>query len=136
MPVLLGAIADDFSGATDLANTLVRQGMCAVQLIGVPTRPAPEDVDAVVVALKSRTIPPADAVAQSLASLGSAKRDRRRRGARLGLAAPLGSASRARKAERPAACSQPSDTDMDDALILRYRAYRAEGRFAVGHMKN
>jgi uncharacterized protein YgbK (DUF1537 family) len=70
MPVLLGAIADDFRGATDLANTLVRQGMCAVQLIGVPTRPAPEDVDAVVVALKSRTIPPADAVAQSLASLG------------------------------------------------------------------
>ena len=70
MPVLLGAIADDFSGATDLANTLVRQGMRTVQLIGVPARPAPEDVDAVVVALKSRTIPPADAVAQSLASLG------------------------------------------------------------------
>lgn len=68
--MLLGAIADDFSGATDLANTLVRQGMCAVQLIGVPTRPAPEDVDAVVVALKSRTIPPTDAVVQSLASLG------------------------------------------------------------------
>jgi uncharacterized protein YgbK (DUF1537 family) len=70
MPVLLGAIADDFSGATDLANTLVRQGMRTVQLIGVPTRPAPEDADAVVVALKSRTIPPADAVAQSLAALG------------------------------------------------------------------
>jgi uncharacterized protein YgbK (DUF1537 family) len=44
--------------------------MRTVQLIGVPTRPAPEDADAVVVALKSRTIPPADAVAQSLAALG------------------------------------------------------------------
>jgi len=69
MPVLLGAIADDFTGATDLANTLVRHGMRTVQLIGTPTRPAPEDVDAVVVALKSRTIPAADAVAQSLAAL-------------------------------------------------------------------
>src|ERR1700732_4104117 len=70
MPVLLGAIADDFTGATDLANTLVRQGMRTVQLIGVPTgRPHPEDVDAVVVALKSRTIPAVDAVAQSLTVL-------------------------------------------------------------------
>ena len=69
MPVLLGAIADDFTGATDLANTLVRQGMRTVQLIGVPARLAPEDVDAVVVALKSRTIPAADAIAQSLAAL-------------------------------------------------------------------
>jgi uncharacterized protein YgbK (DUF1537 family) len=68
MPVLLGAIADDFTGATDLANTLVRQGMRTVQLIGVPARRAPHDVDAVVVALKSRTIPSADAVAQSLAA--------------------------------------------------------------------
>ena len=69
MPVLLGAIADDFTGATDLANTLVRHGMRTVQLIGVPARLAPEDVDAVVVALKSRTIPAADATAQSLAAL-------------------------------------------------------------------
>src|SRR3984957_17570817 len=69
MPVLLGAIADDFTGATDLANTLVRHGMRTVQLIGTPAGPAPEDVDAVVVALKSRTIPATDAVAQSLAAL-------------------------------------------------------------------
>ena len=69
MPVLLGAIADDFTGATDLANTLVRNGMRTVQLIGTPVRRAPEDVDAVVVALKTRTIPAADAVAQSLAAL-------------------------------------------------------------------
>jgi 3-dehydrotetronate 4-kinase len=69
MTLLLGAIADDFTGATDLANTLVRQGMRTVQLIGVPTRPAPDNVDAIVVALKSRTIPAADAVSQSLAAL-------------------------------------------------------------------
>jgi uncharacterized protein YgbK (DUF1537 family) len=69
MPILLGAIADDFTGATDLANTLVRQGMRTVQLIGVPTGPPPEEVDAIVVALKSRTIPAPQAVEQSLAAL-------------------------------------------------------------------
>jgi 3-dehydrotetronate 4-kinase len=72
MAILLGAIADDFTGATDLANTLVRQGMRTVQLIDVPGEPPGEalaDVDAVVIALKSRTIPAADAVAQSLAAL-------------------------------------------------------------------
>lgn len=69
MTLLLGAIADDFTGATDLANTLVRQGMRTVQLIGLPTRPAPAAVDAVVVALKSRTTPAAEAVALSLAAL-------------------------------------------------------------------
>jgi uncharacterized protein YgbK (DUF1537 family) len=67
--MLLGAIADDFTGATDLANTLVRQGMRTVQLIGVPRGAAPRDSDAVVVALKSRTIAAADAVTQSLAAL-------------------------------------------------------------------
>jgi len=66
--MLLGAIADDFTGATDLANMLVRGGMRTVQLLGVPEGPAP-DADAVVVALKSRTIVPGDAVAQSLAAL-------------------------------------------------------------------
>ena len=67
---LLGCIADDFTGATDLASMLVRNGMRTVQLIGVPadTDPAP-DADAIVVALKSRTIPAKDAVAQSLAAL-------------------------------------------------------------------
>ncbi len=67
---LLGCIADDFTGATDLASTLVRQGMRTVQLIGVPGPADPmSDADAIVVALKSRTIAPADAVAQSLAAL-------------------------------------------------------------------
>ncbi len=65
----LGCIADDFTGATDLANNLVRAGMRVVQTIGVPSAPLSADVDAVVVALKSRTIAPAEAVAQSLAAL-------------------------------------------------------------------
>lgn len=70
MPKLvLGCIADDFTGATDLANNLVRAGMRVVQAIGVPEGPLGAEVDAVVVALKSRTIAPADAIAQSLAAL-------------------------------------------------------------------
>jgi uncharacterized protein YgbK (DUF1537 family) len=67
-PLLLGCIADDFTGATDLANNLVRAGMQVVQAIGVPQQPVGE-ADAVVVALKSRTIPADQAVAQSLAAL-------------------------------------------------------------------
>jgi uncharacterized protein YgbK (DUF1537 family) len=67
--LLLGAIADDFTGATDLANTLVRGGMRCVQTIGVPEGPLDVEADAVVVALKSRTITAADAVAQSLQAL-------------------------------------------------------------------
>ena len=65
----LGCIADDFTGATDLANNLVRGGMRVVQTIGIPKENLDEDVDAVVVALKSRTNPAAEAVAQSLAAL-------------------------------------------------------------------
>ncbi|MFC7691619.1 3-oxo-tetronate kinase [Paeniroseomonas aquatica] len=64
---LLGCIADDFTGATDLANTLVKGGMTAVQVIGVPTGPLPE-ADAIIVALKSRTSPAREAVAESLAA--------------------------------------------------------------------
>jgi uncharacterized protein YgbK (DUF1537 family) len=66
--VILGVIADDFTGATDVASMLVRAGMRTVQVIGVPDGPAPS-ADAVVVALKSRTVPPADAVRESLAAL-------------------------------------------------------------------
>lgn len=69
MALKLGCIADDFTGATDLANNLVRAGMRVVQAIGVPTGPLDAQVDAVVVALKSRTVAPAEAVAQSLAAL-------------------------------------------------------------------
>ena len=68
MSVLLGCIADDFTGATDLAGTLVREGMRSVQMIGVPSGPAP-GVDAVVVALKSRTSPVEEAISESLAAL-------------------------------------------------------------------
>ena len=67
--ISLGCIADDFTGASDLANNLVRAGMRVVQTIGVPTSPLSTDVDVVVVALKSRTIAPQKAVAQSLAAL-------------------------------------------------------------------
>ncbi len=67
---LLGCIADDFTGATDLAAMLVQNGMRTTQWIGVPDAPVETDsIDAMVVALKSRTIPPAEAVAQSLAAL-------------------------------------------------------------------
>ncbi|MEO5607581.1 MAG: 3-oxo-tetronate kinase, partial [Polaromonas sp.] len=67
--IVLGCIADDFTGASDLANNLVRAGMRVVQTIGVPTGPLDADVDAVVVALKSRTVPAAEAVTQSLQAL-------------------------------------------------------------------
>jgi uncharacterized protein YgbK (DUF1537 family) len=67
--VLLGCIADDFTGATDLANMLVRGGMRTIQTIGIPAAPLADEVDAVVVALKSRTIPVPEAVNQSLAAL-------------------------------------------------------------------
>jgi 3-dehydrotetronate 4-kinase len=66
---LLGCIADDFTGATDLANMLVRGGMRTVQTIGVPSGPLDTPAEAIVVALKSRTAPREQAVAESLAAL-------------------------------------------------------------------
>ena len=68
--MLLGCIADDFTGATDLANTLVKSGMHTVQSIGVPD-PSMDvgETDAVVIALKSRTNPAADAIRESLEAL-------------------------------------------------------------------
>ena len=72
---LLGCIADDFTGATDLCSTLVRNGMRVVQLIGVPqSATAVPDADAVVVALRSRTAPVAAAVRESLAALAWLRR--------------------------------------------------------------
>jgi 3-dehydrotetronate 4-kinase len=68
--MLLGAIADDLTGATDLALMLSREGMRTIQTIGVPKTDLDlSDVDAVVVALKSRTNPAAEAVAMSLEAL-------------------------------------------------------------------
>ncbi|MFH8484822.1 3-oxo-tetronate kinase [Streptomyces longisporoflavus] len=79
MAIRLGCIADDFTGATDLANNLVRAGMRVIQLIGVPRDGAEQplhahsgadsEADAVVIALKSRTTPASDAVAASLRAL-------------------------------------------------------------------
>jgi len=69
---LLGVIADDFTGATDVASMLVRGGMRTLQTIGVPRGDALDaalQADALVVALKSRTAPAADAVRDSLAAL-------------------------------------------------------------------
>jgi uncharacterized protein YgbK (DUF1537 family) len=67
---VLGVIADDFTGATDIAGMLVKNGMRTIQTIGLPERATvPADVDAVVVALKTRSIAAKDAVAQSLGAL-------------------------------------------------------------------
>jgi uncharacterized protein YgbK (DUF1537 family) len=63
----IGIIADDFTGASDIALTLALGGMSTVQYVGVPNGDA-GDVDAGVVALKSRTIAAKDAIAQSLAA--------------------------------------------------------------------
>ena len=68
MTLQLGCIADDFTGATDLANNLVRAGMSVVQTVGVPETDVEPHAQAVVVSLKSRSIAPEQAVAESLAA--------------------------------------------------------------------
>lgn len=72
--MLIGVIADDFTGASDIANTLARGtpdtgGLRTAQFLGLPSGPAPAGLEAGVVALKSRSIPAGEAVAQSLAAL-------------------------------------------------------------------
>ncbi len=67
--LLLGCIADDFTGASDLANTLAREGMQTTQYIGTPQKPTSTNCDAAVVALKSRSIAADEAIAQSLEAL-------------------------------------------------------------------
>jgi len=67
--MLLGCVADDLTGATDLALMLTREGLRTVQINGLPGDDLDiGDVDAVVVALKSRTNASTEAVAQSLAA--------------------------------------------------------------------
>ncbi|MGO4333375.1 3-oxo-tetronate kinase [Labrys sp. KB_33_2] len=66
--MLLGAFGDDFTGASDLANTLARAGMRTSLTLGIPAGTAPAGDDAVVVALKSRSIDPAEAVRLSLSA--------------------------------------------------------------------
>ncbi|MBN9040573.1 MAG: serine kinase [Rhizobiales bacterium 62-47] len=69
MTLALGCIADDYTGASDLANTLTRCGLRTMQTIGVPRDDlALPEVDAVVVSLKSRSIAAPEAVAKSLAA--------------------------------------------------------------------
>jgi len=66
LTLALGCIADDYTGASDLANTLTRQGLRTMQTIGVPPADlALPEVDAVVVSLKSRSIEAGEAVARS-----------------------------------------------------------------------
>jgi uncharacterized protein YgbK (DUF1537 family) len=67
--MLLGCIADDFTGASDLANTLAKNGMSTIQFVGIPTAGREVACDAGVVALKTRSIAPHDAVQQSLQAL-------------------------------------------------------------------
>lgn len=70
MPLHLGAIADDFTGASDLANMLVQNGMRTILMLGVPDRAVDgEEADAIVIALKSRTVDVDVAVSDSLAAL-------------------------------------------------------------------
>jgi uncharacterized protein YgbK (DUF1537 family) len=66
---VLGVIADDFTGATDVAGMLAQAGMDTLLTIGAPEADAVLEADAVVIALKSRTTPAADAVRDSLAAL-------------------------------------------------------------------
>ena len=67
--MLLGCIGDDFTGSSDLANTLAKGGMAVVQYSGVPSAPAEASVEAGVIALKSRSILAKEAIKQSLAAL-------------------------------------------------------------------
>lgn len=66
---MLGCIADDFTGATDLAVLLRRRGLNVALVTGLPARLDTGAVDAVVVALKSRSIAPLDAIDMSLEAL-------------------------------------------------------------------
>jgi uncharacterized protein YgbK (DUF1537 family) len=65
--IVLGCIGDDYTGSSDLANALTRAGLRTIQTIGVPADDLDlPEADAVVVALKSRSIAPDDAVAMAL----------------------------------------------------------------------
>ncbi len=78
MAIFLGSIADDYTGASDLANTLTKNGLRTVQTVGIPDPAlALPDVDAVVVSLKIRSVPASDAVTAA----ASAERWLRQRGA-------------------------------------------------------
>ena len=65
----LGVIADDFTGATDIASFLVQNGLTTIQFNGIPASEEMTEAQAIVVSLKSRSCPADQAVAQSLAAL-------------------------------------------------------------------
>ena len=65
----LGVIADDFTGATDIAGFLVENGLSTIQFAGIPAEAELTGVDAVVISLKSRSCPADEAVRDSLAAL-------------------------------------------------------------------
>lgn len=67
--MLLGVIADDFTGAGDIGNTLAKGGLRTAQFHGIPEGDAPEGIAAGVIALKSRSVPAPEAIARSLAAL-------------------------------------------------------------------
>ena len=71
----LGVIADDFTGATDIASFLVENGVSTIQLNGTPVENLDIKADAVVISLKSRSCPAKQAVSNSLAALFDAARD-------------------------------------------------------------
>ena len=73
----LGVIADDFTGATDVAGFLVSNGVPTIQLLGVPQTEPPTQADAYVVSLKSRSCPIEEAIGMSLEALDSLSRDRK-----------------------------------------------------------
>lgn len=67
--MFLGCIGDDFTGSSDLANTLAKGGMRTTQYSGIPGAPADPEVQAGVISLKTRSIAPEEAVRQSLEAL-------------------------------------------------------------------
>lgn len=67
--VVMGAIADDFTGATDLAALMARTGLSVSLRIGIPEPGTPSDADCEVVALKIRTEPVDEAVSEALKAL-------------------------------------------------------------------
>jgi uncharacterized protein YgbK (DUF1537 family) len=72
--MLLGIIADDFTGASDIANTIAKGrpgegGLKTAQFLNIPTRDAAPDIEAGVVSLKTRSVPAEEAIERSLAAL-------------------------------------------------------------------
>lgn len=65
----LGVIADDFTGATDIASFLVQNGLPTIQFNGVPESHDALSAQAIVISLKSRSCPAQQAIDQSLAAL-------------------------------------------------------------------